>query len=404
MPSRLNIPEWCKRLAGYRDKTLGDYLQFGWPFNFNRLSPLCHKDSTQPSAQRYGPDIEHYIATELRHGALFGPSTGPPVANFHVSPLMTKPKKDAIHRRVIMDLSWPKGGGAINDGISEVAYIDGPATVSLPTAEYMVQRILELGPGAWLYKTDLARGYRQLRVDPLDWPLLGFRYQGQHFMDICPPFGLWSSAMCMQRTAEAICHMHRQAGFASRAYLYDFGGAEATCSVAQDVLGALQDIMAALGIREAQHKLQHPAQQMVWLGIYYDTIAMRMSIPATKMEEIMDILKECEGRTRASRRDVQSLVGLLQFVASVSPPVRIFTNRMLQCLREMPERGTDGLSLGFWQDLRFFLDLVPQYSGVKILDKENLPYQASIELNACLTGCGATIGEEYMLRFFPHRC
>ena len=162
--------------------------------------------------------------------------------------------------------------------------------------------------------------------------------------------------------------------------------------------------MAALGIREAQHKLQHPAQQMVWLVIYYDTIAMRMSIPATKMEEIMDILKEWEGRTRASRRDVQSLVGLLQFVASVSPPVRIFTNRMLQCLREMPERGTDGLSLGFWQDLRFFLDLLPQYSGVKILDKENLPYQANIELNACLTGCGATIGEEFMLRFFPHWC
>ena len=401
VPSQLNIPEWRRRLAGYRDTPLADYLQFGWPINFNRLSPLCTNDDNHPSAQRYGPDIEHYIATELRHGALCGPFAGPPVTNFHASPLMTKPKKDAAHRRVIMDLSWPKGGGAVNDGISDVTYIDGPATVTLPTAEYMVQRILELGPGAWLYKTDLARGYRQLRVDPLDWPLLGFRYRGQYFMDICPPFGLRSSAMCMQRTTEAICYMHGGAGYASRAYLDDFGGAEPTQPVARDALSALQDIMAALGVREAQHKVHHPAQQMVWLGIHYDTVAMRMSIPTAKLEEIMDILKQWEGRTRASRRDVQSLVGLLQFVASVSPPVRIYTNRMLQCLRDMPERGTDGLSLGFRQDLRFFLDLLPQYSGVRILDKQNLPYQASIELDACLTGCGATIGEEFYSEVFP---
>ena len=206
-----NIPEWCRRLVGYRDNRLADYLQF------NRLSPLCHSDSNHPSAERYGPDIEHYIMTEFRHGALFGLFPAPRIGNFHTSPLITKPKKDAIHRRVIMDLSWLRGA-AINNGIDEVAYIDSPATITLPSAKYMVQHILELGPGAWLYKTDLARGYRQLRVDPLDWPLLRFQYQGRHFMDICLPFGLWSSAMCMQRTAEAICYMHGMAGFASRPY------------------------------------------------------------------------------------------------------------------------------------------------------------------------------------------
>ena len=400
VPSQLNIPEWRRRLVGYRDNKLADYLQFGWPINFNRLSTLCHSDTNHPSAERYGPDIEHYITTELQHGALFGPFPAPPIGNFHTSPLMTKPKKDAVHRRVIMDLSWPHGA-AINDGIDEVAYIDGPATITLPSAEYMVQRILELGPGAWLYKTDLARGYRQLRVDPLDWPFLGFQYQGRHYMDICPPFGLRSSAMCMQRTSEAISYMHGTAGFASRPYLDDFGGAEPARNEAQNALRALQDIMAALGIKEAQHKIHQPAQQMIWLGILYDSVAMRMSIPAAKMDEIMETLQAWEGSTRATRGEVQSLVGLLQFVASVSPPVRVFTNRMLQCLRDMPHRGKHGLSLGFRQDLKFFLDLLPQYNGVRILDKENLPYQASIELDACLTGCGATIGGEFYSEAFP---
>ena len=223
VPSGLDIAQWRKQLVGYRDARLVDFLQFGWPINFDRGSPLCPNDENHPSADNFDDDVQHYIRTERGHGALLGPFRGPPGINFHASPLMTRPKKDADHRRVIMDLSWPKGA-AVNDGVDPANYVDGPATVTLPTAEYMVQRILELGRGAWLYKTDLARGYRQLRVDPLDWPFLGFRHGGWWYLDICPPFGLRSSAMCMQRTAEAVCFIHGRAGFYSRPYLDDFGG------------------------------------------------------------------------------------------------------------------------------------------------------------------------------------
>ena len=299
-----------------------------------------------------------------------------------------------------MDLSWPDGA-AVNDGVDQVDYIDGPATIKLPTAEFMVQKILTLGPGAWLYKTDLARGYRQLRVNPLDWPLLGFRHRDQWFMDICPPFGLRSSAMCMQRTTEAISFMHGKEGYCTRPYLDDFGGAEADRETADRALSTLQGIMRDLGVQEALRKVHPPTQRLVWLGILYDTILMRMSIPADKMEEIMVVLGSWEGRARATRREVQALLGLLQFVASVSPPVRIFTNRMLQCLREMPGRGADDLSLGFRQDLRFFLDLLPRFNGIRIIDKKELSYQAEIELDACLTGCGATIGSQYYSEVFP---
>ena len=40
-----------------------------------------------------------------------GPYRDPPIQGLHTSPLMTKPKKDSDNRRVIMDLSWPAGGG-----------------------------------------------------------------------------------------------------------------------------------------------------------------------------------------------------------------------------------------------------------------------------------------------------
>ena len=299
-----------------------------------------------------------------------------------------------------MDCSWPKGA-AINDGIDPKCYIDGPANITLPTADYMADRLLQLGKGAFLYKTDLARGYRQLRVDPHDWPLLGFKHRGRYYLDICPPFGLRSSAMCMQRTAEAIVYLHGIRGFYCRAYLDDFGGAEPTQGTAKDALTELQSVMASLGVVEAKHKVHEPSQVMVWLGISYDSVNMTMTIPEPKMEEVMNILQEWGAKNRATRRELQKLLGLLQFVASVAPPVRVFSNRMLQDLRDTPARGSHGLSLGFRKDLKFFLDLLPRFNGVRIIDKQELPYQGQIELDACLTGCGATIGEQYYAEAFP---
>ena len=346
--------------------------------------------------------MEYYIDTELGHRALAGPFAAPPVPWYHASPLMTRPKKDSLRRRVILNLSWP-AGASINEGIDSDRYVDGPASISLPTVAYMESRLLQLGRGAFLYKTDLARGYRQLRVDPLDWPFLGLTHGGRCFMDVCPPFGMRSSGLFMQRTAEAVSFIHGQAGYLSRPYLDDFGGAERSREEAQAALQSLQDIMAELGLVEAKHKVCGPSQILTWLGLSYNSIDMTISIPVEKMQEIMVMLGEWKGRQRATLQQLQSLIGTLQFVAGVSPPTRVFTNRMLITLREAPKRGSESLSWGFKQDLQFFLDLLPHFNGIRILDKADIEFQDSLELDACLTGCGACTDTLYYSERFPAR-
>ena len=279
--------------------------------------------------------------------------------------------------------------------------MDGPARITLPTVDYMEAKLLTLGSGAFMYKTDLSRGYRQLRVDPGDWPLLGFRHNDLYYLDVCPPFGLRSSAMCMQRTTEAVAYIHGQRGYASRPYLDDFGGAEATWGLADRALSTLQQVMAELGLKEAKHKVCPPSQVMIWLGISFDSRDMTMRIPPAKLEEIMVTLEGWVGRTHATRREMQSILGLLEFVASVSPPTRIFTNRMLQNLRDTPRRGTETLSLGFKQDLQFFRELLPHFNGIKIMDKGQVACQAELQLDACLVGCGGFTGDEFYSEDFP---
>ena len=400
VPSGLCVDAWRRHLRGYTDTNLPDFLEFGWPVYCQPTAMLQATFVNHPSARNFKEDIDHYIATERGFGALGGPFDSPPFTYTQLSPLMTRPKKDSVHRRVIMDLSWPPGE-SINDAIQGKDYVDREMTITLPTVDYMEGRLLQLGRGAYLYKTDLARGYRQLRVDPGEWPLLGFTHQGKYFFDLCPPFGLRTSALCMQRTSEAISWIHGRRGYLSRPYLDDFGGAERTIRRAEKALEELQQIMRELGVNEAKHKVCQPATRMVWLGLWYDSMDMTISIPQDKLSEIMQELKGWENKTRASRQEMQRLLGLLQFVASVSPPARVFTNRMLTNLRETPKKGTESLSLGFKSDLKFFLDLLPEYNGIRIVDKSAIPCQDRLELDACLVGCGAYVGDEYYAERFP---
>ena len=400
VPSGLNIDAWKRYLTEYDDRQVIQMLEYGWPINFDRSKPLCSTLKNHATATQHEQDIDFYIATELSHGALLGPFSGPPTMPTHISPLMTRLKKDSIHRRVIMDLSWPEGA-SINEGVDGECYLGGEAHIKLPTVQFMEDRVLELGQGAYMYKTDLARGYRQLRVDPTDWPLLGFQHGGKFYLDLCPPFGLKTSALFMQRTSEAISYIHGRRGYLSRPYLDDFGGAEASVIRADAALDELQAIMGELGVVEAAKKVCRPAQCMIWLGIRFDTRDMTMRIPDGKMGEIKEVLTEWEGRQRATQREMQSLLGLLQFVASVSPPARIFTNRMLENMREAPRRGTETLSLGFKRDLRFFIDVWPGYNWVRILEKRDIQCQSELELDACTTGCGAFNGAQYYSEKFP---
>ena len=400
VPSGLNVEAWREYLAGYQDQNLVDYLEFGWPVGFSRAQALHTAESNHPSATKFPQHVSHYIQTEIAHGALLGPFDGPPMLDFHLSPLMTRPKRDSPHRRVIVDLSFPHHF-SVNDGIDPHNYVDGPMSISLPTVHTLERRVLELGRGCYLYKSDLARGYRQLRIDPYDWDLLGFSHEGKFYVDICPPFGLRSSAMMMVRTTQAVVHIHDSLGYTSLAYIDDFGGAEPTVLAAQGALHSLQGIFATLGLEEAQHKVCPPTQVMTWLGIEFNTLLMTMSLPERKIRDVRECLDTWAGKIRATLKEIQSLFGLLQFVTAVAPQARLFTNRILEALRELSPGHTTALSWGFRRDLAFFADLMPTFRGVKIMDKQDIPAQHLLELDACLSGCGAVAGDQFYGRKFP---
>ena len=400
VPSGLNLDAWSLYLEGYSDPLLLDFLSFGWPANFSADSPLVPTFSNHPSGTAFPQHIQRYIDIEVGHQALLGPFTALPFDGIQLSPLLTRPKKDSDWRRIVMDLSWPLGG-SVNDGIPRFQYVYGPATVNLPNVETMIRRVREVGMPCLLYKTDLARGYRQLRLDPWDWPLMGFSHNQQYFLDICPPFGLRTASWMMQSTNVAVTNFHRRAGFHSAVYIDDLGGAEQQDSKAWWAFYTLHFLLCQVGLIQAPGKVCYPFPSMIWLGINIDTINNLMSIPQAKMAELVQHLGDWGNRQFTTRKQLQSLLGSLNFVANVAPHTRVFTNRLLALLRGMPEGELVPISEEAQKDIRFFGTLLPVFNGMAIIEKPHLTPHLDLHLDACLSGCGGIMGDQFYSAQFP---
>ena len=116
-----------------------------------------------------------YLNEETQFKAILRPFSKPPISDMHISPLMTREKPGGQHRRVIVDLSYPKGRG-INAGIDKYSYLGSKFLLTLPSVDHITNKIKKLGRGALLYKIDISRAFRHLKIDPHDLDLLGLQF------------------------------------------------------------------------------------------------------------------------------------------------------------------------------------------------------------------------------------
>ena len=102
---------------------------------------------------------------------------------------------------MIMDLSFPPER-SVNDGIFKNVYLGEFYKLSFPSIDSLIEIIWKKGTGAYLFKRDLSRAYRQSPVDPADYPFLGYSWRNAFYCDIVLPFGLRSANLCTLREKE----------------------------------------------------------------------------------------------------------------------------------------------------------------------------------------------------------
>ena len=141
------------------------------------------------------------------------------VFNIHCTPLLTRPK-DLDKSRVILDLSY-RQGLSLNDQVDKLAFDNSKFLLKFPSIDNIVQEMCSHGD-ITIAKIDVARPFRNLRVDPADTIKLAIQWQGDVFIDVSVVFGWVHGSASFQRVSDTVTYIMSKAGAKMFAYIDDY--------------------------------------------------------------------------------------------------------------------------------------------------------------------------------------
>ena len=171
-------------------------------------------------------------------------------------------------------------------------------------------------------------------------PLLGIYWRQQYYYDLVLPFGLRSAPFIFNQVADAFEWICREEfGISDLIHLLDdFLTAGPPAS---DICSRrLEIILAActyLGIPVAEEKTEASTTSLTFLGIHLDTDLLEAQLPDDKLAELRDLLVMFSGLPSCTKRDLLSLLGKLNFAASVVAAGRTFMSRLWDATLAVPK-------------------------------------------------------------------
>ena len=146
-------------------------------------------------------------------------------------------------------------------------------------------------------------------------------------------------------------HVMCQRGFCVIDSIDDYVGV-GVLDIACVSFGSLFKHLNDLGLTISDSKLVPPSTEVVCLGVLINTENGTVSIPSDKLSQINDTVRHWMQKITCTKRQLQSLLGLLLYVHKCVKPARAFLNRMLALLRSGHASQKIHLTPEFRRDLR----------------------------------------------------
>ena len=402
VPTSLKVGEWSKRLVDYEDNQIVDLLTYGFPIGYDGDTPPVSDVKNHKGAENFSEFIDGYLNKEVGKNLMLGPlSENPLSVPLMLSPLNTVPKKGEDDRRVICDLSHPKGQ-SVNDGISKNVYMDTIVNLTYPSVDSLASLLKHHGVGCHIFKKDLKSAYRQFHLDPGDIHYTAYKWNQGIYIDVALIMGSRSSAHLCQRITNSVAFMAGKLDVVMLNYLDDLccvSSPEVSTKKYEIVTNLLHD----LGLVESVEKSVRPGTSVEFLGVLFNTIDQTMEVTPERLVEIATLVKSWLKKSRASKKQLQSLIGKLIFVSRCVFASRIFVSRMLCTLRYLGEkRNSFVVSVEFRKDLEWWDRFLTRFNGTTYIPemvwKEP---DIFISTDACLTGTGGWCGSQFFSEKFP---
>lgn len=276
------------------------------------------------SCQELPEIVQEKLNKELQCKRIAGPLTEPPFDPFCVSPIGLVPKREPNSYRLIHHLSYPDGA-SINDNIDPDL-----ATVQYSSFDQAVEKVRFLGQGCYMAKTDIESAFRIIPIHPLDYQLLGFHFKGLFYYDRCLPMGASSSCSIFNCFSSALKWI-AQSKLAIHHIIHildDFLILEKSKNKCGTDLRVFLDLCKALGDPIKHNKTVTATNKITFMGLEIDSTLMEARLPNEKLAKLRSLLNTYKGKRKIKLKELQSLLGLLNFCCQVVWPGRAFLRRL----------------------------------------------------------------------------
>lgn len=309
-----------------------------------------------------------------------------------MSPLGAIPKHDSEEVRIIHDCSRPQGKSLNNLSV--------PSSVCYETVDHAFKLAT---PNSYMCKIDLHSAYRSVPIHPYDYNFTGLQFhfsgdKGPTYMVDCRlPFGSNKGPMIFHRISQAVKRMMARRGYENIVvYLDDFlciADSYEKCVETQNILLSL---LIELGFEISWKKATGVSQVVEFLGITIDSRVCSASLSSEKVKSLLEKLKTFESKRRASKKQLQSLVGSLNWATQVIRGGRFFLHRILESMNNLREQHHKcKLSADFMKDLKWWIEYLSVFNGIVYTrDTSTVPLHS----DAC--GLGGGVFTQGMWRYF----
>lgn len=262
-----------------------------------------------------------------------------------------------------------------------------------------------LNQGDYLCTVDIASAYRSVAIRPEHWKYMGLRWEiggyNHLFNDTRLCFGQKCAPYIFSSLTNFVVDCMRSRGYSRTfCYLDDFIILENSYDSCQKSQLVLISLLGDLGFSVNWSKCSSPSKKCTYLGIEIDSDVMQIALPGKKMEKLHSELKFFENKARATKKQIQRLTGILCHCAKVIRGARIFSRRVVDLLKGLPEKNVRiTLTDGFLSDMTWWRKFSSTFNGVSFIihDSEKCP---TIFSDASFTGYSVVSDQDWIAGFF----
>lgn len=375
--------------VGFVD-TLINGLSLGFHTGISEVPKVSFECKNNLSARKDPLTVESFLQIEIDKGYMIGPFPKPPFECYRTSPLGLAERKYSDKKRLILDLSAPYNNdeiASLNGLIDKEEY-----SLSYVKIDDAIRIIKNLGPGAWLCKTDMVDAFKQIPIDPSLWPFYGAKWKNKYYFYTRLAFGSRSSPKIFDMLSSAITWILKNKFQLTHTLhlLDDFLVIDHPLHEADRSMAILTMLFNKLRLPIAPHKTVGPAHALEYLGIILDTVAMEARLPDNKLVRLRGMVNAFLDKNSCTQRQLFQLLGHLNFAARVIVPGRTFMSRLFRAAYKVKQlHHKVFLDEYCKEDLAMWAHFLREWNGISLFLDENETIAHDMDL---FTDASGTLG------------